>query len=115
MTKEAKNIATALGETSIYHVNKLIILDKCKTKVKKNPKNHENYDDYMNSLVPLQTLVLNHVSCIEKKLLTWENQFCLENKLAVPTEEDWDEEIRNLMEQLKYGKFMLKNAWKIKF
>ena len=37
------------------------------------------------------------------------------NDLAVPTQEVWEEEIKNLMEQLKYGKFLLNTAWHIKF
>ena len=115
VTKEAKNIAIALGKTANYHANKLIMLDKCKTSLKKNTQDNEKYNDYFNSLVPLQTLVLKHVSHIEKKILTWENEFCLENDLAVPTQEDWEEEIKNLMEQLKYGKFLLNTAWHIKF
>ena len=67
----------------------------------------------MNSLVPLQTLVIKHVSYVEKKISAWEKEFCLQNNLAIPTPEDWEEETRKLMNQLKYGKFLLRNAWGI--
>ena len=114
VTKEARNIAIALGKTANNHSDKLITLDNAKTNLRENPMDKEKFSNYMNSLAPLQTIVLKHVSDVEKKISMWENEFCLQNNLAVPIKEDWKDEIKNLMEQLKYGKFLLKTAWNIK-
>ena len=108
LTKEGKNIAIALGETATNHEKQIIILDKCKISLKKNPGNNEKYNDYINSLVPLQSLVLKRVSDVEKKISAWEKEFWLQNNLAIPTQDDWEEETKYLMEQLKYGKFLLR-------
>ena len=113
LTTEGKNIAIALGETANHHEKKIIFLDKCKISLKKTPENNEKYNNYINSLVPLQTLILKHVSNIEKKISAWETEFCLQNNLAIPTSEDWEDKTKYLMQQLKYGKFLLTNAWDI--
>ena len=73
--KRSKKYSYCFGKTVNYHANKLIMLDICKTSLKKNIQDNEKYNDYFNSLVPLQTLVLKHVSHIEKKILTWKNEF----------------------------------------
>ena len=69
---KGKNIAIALGETANHYEKKIIFLDKCKIRLKKTPENNEKYNNYINSLVPLQTLVLKLVSNIEKKISAWE-------------------------------------------
>ena len=86
LTTEGKNIAIALGETANHHEKKIIFLDKCKISLKKTPENNEKYNNYINSLVPLQTLILKHVSNIEKKISAW--------YLAIPTQEDWEDETK---------------------
>ena len=114
VTKEAKNIARALGYGYAVEVKSL---DKSKLEVKNEPRNKGKYNFYIDKLAFLQTIVLKHVSEVENKIAAWEKEFCLNNDFALPTSIDRQnsEVIKEFMDQLTYGKFMLENAWKIKF
>lgn len=114
ITNEAKNIARALGNGYSLEVK---LFDKSKLALKKDIRNMEKRKRYMDELAVLQTIVLKHVSEIENKIAVWEKEFCLKNDFAVPTSIDRENsgEMKHYMDQLKYGKFMLQNAWNINF
>ena len=93
------------------------MLDKCKVAFKNDNGNKEKMNRYMDVLAIIQTIVLHHISEIDDKIAAWEKQFCINNDFALPINRDSEksEEIKSFMDQIKYGKFMLQNAWHIKF
>ena len=107
-TKEAKNIMKALG----YCTPDIIKLDKLKAYLKLNPKSKASTEYYLDVLFRLQTQVSKCVHDLKLKLLAWEKDFSIKN-FATPLQKDREksEFVQQWMKQIKYGNFLMTEAW----
>ena len=109
-TEEARAINKVLG----FMPKELEKYDRKKEALKKSLNQFILRDDVLELRAPLETQTLKAISALKREYGAWERSFMVKNDLAVPNEDDIEDEFKIMRSRIRIGEQLLEK-WGISF